>query len=89
MSDTFTLIRVRDLPEVTGRRLPSGAYIEPIRPILFCPSCGDEGSATPGDYWAFSPDHVFYCGDCDDPEGERAPLQLVRKRTVYEPWEER
>lgn len=76
-----------DLPVVKGKRLPSGAYIEPIRPLLFCRSCGESFSADPGDYWELSPGHVFACGDCTDDEGANVPMVLVRKREVFVPWE--
>lgn len=76
------MVRVMDLPEVTGQRLPNGAYIEPVRPVLRCPSCGQTFSATPGDYWMLPGDHVLTCDACD---GE--PMTLVRKRVVYENWE--
>lgn len=83
---TSRFITKADLPVVKGRTLANGAYIEPVRPLLRCPNCGEECSADPGDYWALALGHVFACADCVDDEGAAIPLELVRKRTVYEPW---
>lgn len=33
--------------------------------FLLCPDCGDEYSATYGDYFFMPDDQVFLCGDCD------------------------
>ena len=86
MASTLTVVRVRDLPEVKGRKLAGGGYVEPVRPTLFCPSCAGEWSATPGDYFWMGPDEVFRCRECEPVNGKGVPLQLVRRRTVYEPW---
>ena len=74
------MIRKSDLPHVTGRTLSDGSYLEPERPLLFCPGCGAEWSAEPGDYWRLPADYAFACTDCN------RPLTLVRKRAVYEDW---
>lgn len=75
-------VTVADLPEVHARTLPGGITIEPIRPILVCPRCGEESSATPGDYWQHAPDHVFRCR-CSP---RRPLLRLMRKRTIFYDW---
>jgi len=55
--------------------------VEPIRPILYCDSCGGEWSATPGDYFMLPADYVFKCNTCGG-----VPMRLVTKRTVYQDW---
>lgn len=71
-----------DLPELRAERLPSGAYLEPKRPVLFCAHCAEEWSADPGDYWNLPDEHVFRCTRCC-----RA-MRLVMRRTVREDYYE-
>lgn len=48
------------------------------RPFLWCPNCGEANSATRGDYFMASPDHVFkHCG---------RNMKLVTERTILEPY---
>lgn len=75
-------VRVRDLPEVHGRTLPDGGFVEPIRPFLYCARCGAEYSATPGDYWNLPADHVFKCGEC------RRLMRLVTRHVEYRDWKQ-
>lgn len=55
-------IRVRDLPDST---LSTGVH-------LSCPMCGDQWSATRGDYFMLHPDRVLRC------ENDGLRLQLTR-----------
>lgn len=73
----------RDLPDVQGRKLANGAYIEPVRPVLYCRSCGATYSATPGDYWNAEGGKVLTCDECGE------PLELAHKLTRYVPWGQR
>ena len=63
------MIRVKDLKDQIGK--PGGPH-----PMLYCPKCGDECSATAGDYFMSSPDRIFKC--C------RRNMLLVIKRIVYD-----
>ena len=60
-------IRVRDLKDQIGSVGP--------RPFLYCPKCDAEYSANSGDYFMFSPDHIFRCHGVN--------MLLVTKRTMY------
>lgn len=73
----------KDLPNVQGRKLESGGYQEAVRPVLYCRSCGDTYSATPGDYWNADAGKVLTCDTCGE------PLELAHKLTVYVPWAQR
>jgi DNA replicative helicase MCM subunit Mcm2 (Cdc46/Mcm family) len=55
--------------------LPHGT----TRALLACRDCGNEYSAHRGDYFLDDPEEIMTC--CG------RPLQLVTKRTVYEPVE--
>lgn len=44
-------------------------------PFLYCGCCGEHWSATRGDYFTHSPDHVFTC--CEE------NMRLVRKVVKY------
>lgn len=46
---------------------------------LYCPVCVEEYSATKGDYFIANSEDRPICGECD------GPLQLMRRRVVYEP----
>jgi hypothetical protein len=46
--------------------------------VLHCPCCGEDWSATAGDYFAAKPDKVLECCECCE------PLMLAVRRTVYE-----
>lgn len=70
----------KDLPTIRGRKLPGGGYVEPVRPLLFCRCCGNEYSASPGDYWNATPNDVLTCDDCGE------PLELARKLIAFVPW---
>ena len=70
----------RDLPNVQGRRLRDGGYVEPVRPVLYCLSCGDTYSASPGDYWSADSNKPLACDSC----GEL--LELAYRLTMYVPW---
>lgn len=72
----------RDLPNIQGRRLDSGAYIEPTRPVLYCRTCGDTYSASPGDYWAADATKPLTCDGCG------GLLELARRLIQYVPWEQ-
>ena len=73
-------LTVGDLPAPRpNQTLPQGGTIMTKQPMLYCPSCGDESSANPGDYWAANPHTKLTCGDCDE------PLQLVESCTVHIP----
>lgn len=61
-------VTVRDLPIST---LKSGA-------ILYCEFCGEESSATRGDYFMLPDDYEFICQTCS------IPMELVRKGVSYE-----
>jgi len=63
------MVRVKDLKDQIGTARP--------RPLLLCRECGAEYSANAGDYWDSPDEHVFEC--CGE------PMELVTRRTVYEP----
>ena len=42
--------------------------------FLYCPKCGAECSANPGDYWSFPDDYAFLCVD--------GPMVLVRREST-------
>lgn len=77
-----------DLPIIEDTPLPGGGTLLANRPSLYCPSCGETYSATPGDYWQLSPGHVFTCAECEDEDGAAVPMALVRQREVTVPWDE-
>jgi len=57
----FNQVRVKDLLDSTSS-------------FIYCPMCGAEFSATRGDYFQLSPDHVFeHCGE---------PMWLATKQVV-------
>lgn len=64
------LLYLRDLPVTSGPAPP--------HPMLYCPRCGGESSASRGDYFWQPPTKPFRCGAC------RGPLVLVTKRIVIE-----
>lgn len=64
----------------------AGARMIARQPILYCPSCGGEFSANPGDYWQQDRDAEITC-DCTADDGDfRQPLELVWKRTILVPY---
>lgn len=73
----------RDLPDVQGRKLADGGYIEPVRPVLYCRSCGATYSASPGDYWHAEGGKPLTCDECGD------PLELAQRMVRYVPWDQR
>jgi hypothetical protein len=48
------------------------------RPVMHCPWCHTDWSASRGDYWQYSDDHVFHCMVCD------TELQILVKVERYE-----
>lgn len=73
----------RDLPDVHGRKLKDGGYVEPVRPVLYCRTCGASYSASPGDYWNVEGGKALTCGDCGE------PLELAHRLRAYVPWAQR
>lgn len=73
----------RDLPNVQGRKLKGGGYVEPVRPVLFCLTCGATYSASPGDYWSADSNKPLACDDCGE------PLELAHRLEMYVPWGQR
>lgn len=60
-------IRVRDLPQSPAHGV-----------CLYCPECGDQWSATAGDYFMAPLETVMRCGN------DKTRLQLVRVSTRIE-----
>ncbi len=64
--------RDRSVREVNTGNGTAIVYGAPV--FLYCPHCGDESSATRGDYFLM-PDQAFVtCGSCDEP-------MILAKRT--------
>lgn len=82
------MLRIRDLADHYAARAITHPPATYAAPVLYCPRCRAQFSATPGDYFAAAPDTALRCGHCalDTTRANRpAPaLRLAVLHTVIE-----